>query len=331
MKNSDTSPTLAYVLCAGFGKRMQSPLPKTLHPVGGKPILVRVIQALLRAGIKDINIIIPPDLETIFSPLAKTFNAKLCHQKPENPGTAGALKNIPMDKEQTLLIVNGDHPFLSPSDLKSLISQFQKEKYDLLVGAFATLQTKDYGHILRDHTGTLMAIKDSQALKKEILKTENTSATKTQPEVNSGIYILKSSTLKQYLPKINKQDIRGKGEYPLTDLVSLLYKDQKKINTFPVSRESATGVNTQQELAVAGRTIYTAKIKQVMEAGVVIIDPLNTYIEEDVQIGQGSVIYPHVYLKGRTSIGSFCAIEMNCFIMDSQIGDRGAHSGRFIY
>ena len=58
-----------------------------------------------------------------------------------------------------------------------------------------------------------------------------------------------------------------------------------------------------------------------MSEGVVIVDPLNTYIEESVFVRQGSVIYPGTHLRGKTSIGAFCAVENNSFIMDSVIGD----------
>ena len=58
-----------------------------------------------------------------------------------------------------------------------------------------------------------------------------------------------------------------------------------------------------------------------MNQGVIIVDPKNTYIESDVKIGSGSMIYPGVYLKGQTKIGSFCAIEPQSYIFNSTISN----------
>jgi len=110
-----------------------------------------------------------------------------------------------------------------------------------------------------------------------------------------------------------------KKEFCLTDITSLCATNNKRIIGFPVSEQTAYGVNSQRELSLATKRVFTAKLNQLMHKGVVIIDTLNTYIEEDVQVGQGSVIYPGVYLKGKTAIGPFCAIEPHCFISDSLI------------
>ena len=42
----------AVVLAAGKGTRMKSALPKVLHPVGGKPMLGHVLDALKHAGVE---------------------------------------------------------------------------------------------------------------------------------------------------------------------------------------------------------------------------------------------------------------------------------------
>jgi bifunctional UDP-N-acetylglucosamine pyrophosphorylase / glucosamine-1-phosphate N-acetyltransferase len=58
-----------------------------------------------------------------------------------------------------------------------------------------------------------------------------------------------------------------------------------------------------------------------MEEGVLMIDPRTTYVEEDVVIGPGTVIYPGVYLRGKTTIGPFSVIEPNCYIAHSKLAD----------
>ena len=149
-------------------------------------------------------------------------------------------------------------------------------------------------------------------------KQDNSNKTSLK-EINTGIYLIKATVGQAFLPRI--QPDNQKKEYGLTDIVSLLVQNGKKVVACPLSEDSAFGVNTQKELAFASKKLFTRKLNQLMSEGVVIIDPLNTYVEESVFVGQGSVIYPGAHLRGRTSIGSFCAVENNSFIMDSVIGD----------
>lgn len=58
-----------------------------------------------------------------------------------------------------------------------------------------------------------------------------------------------------------------------------------------------------------------------IEAGVDIFDIDNVYIDEDVRIGEGTVIGPCVRLEGSTVIGKNCKIEQNSRIANATIGD----------
>ncbi len=59
-----------------------------------------------------------------------------------------------------------------------------------------------------------------------------------------------------------------------------------------------------------------------MLAGVRLIDPAATYIEDSVEIGAGTVIQPNTHLQGATCIGANCVIGPNTIVRDSTIGDR---------
>ena len=51
------------------------------------------------------------------------------------------------------------------------------------------------------------------------------------------------------------------------------------------------------------------------------IDNKNTFIDEGVKIGEGTVIYPFVVIEGECEIGKNCVIGPNSFIKNSTIGD----------
>lgn len=59
----------------------------------------------------------------------------------------------------------------------------------------------------------------------------------------------------------------------------------------------------------------------LLESGVEFIDLYSAYIDENVKIGKGTVIYPCVVIEGDTVIGENCLIGQNTRIKDSQIGD----------
>lgn len=306
----DNISITAIVLAAGKGSRMHSHLPKSLHPVAGRPILARILTALRQANITQIHVVINSEHTHLIQPITQNFKAKLCFQDTNKKGTAAAALSVQIqDKNSYVLIVNGDHPLISSEDLNGLIQKIQKEKADLCVSSYVTQNPENYGRVLRQKD-RIMAIIEKDSLTQESAKIK---------EVNVGIYLIKAQCLLQYLPKI--QNHNSQKEYCFTDIVSICVNQGQKVTSFLVSADSAFGVNTQRELAFATKKIFTRKLNSLMNQGVIIIDPLNIYVEESVHVGNGSVIYPGVYLKGNTSIGSFCAIEMNSFIMDCTIHD----------
>ena len=297
----------AMVLSAGKGSRMRSSLPKSLHPVAGQPILARILASLKRAQVNEIRVIINEEHEHLIQPVAEAFKAQVFFQD-EKVGTAAAVLSAQMDTlKGDVLIVNGDHPLISVSDLEKMVKMFKEESVDLCIGSCIKKYPGDYGRIVRQKE-KIVAIAEKDSLTHESEKIT---------EVNSGIYLIKAEHLVHYLPQIKDQN--PKGEYCLTDMVSFLVHQERKVLTCSVSEDSAFGVNTQKELSFATKKLFMRKLNHLMSEGIIIVDPLNTYVEESVQIGQGSVIYPGVYLKGNTSIGPFCAIETNSFIMDSVV------------
>lgn len=299
----------AIVLSAGKGSRMRSSLPKSLHPVAGQPILARILTTLKMAKVDDIRVVINEEHRHLIQPVAEAFKAQVFFQD-ERIGTAAAVLGAQVDAlAGNVLIVNGDHPLISFADLEKMVKLFKEESADLCVGSCIKEFPGDYGRIIRQK-GKIMAIVEKDSLTHESGKIN---------EINSGIYLVKAEDLDPCLSQVNNQN--PKREYCLTDIVSTFVDQGKKVITCSVTEDSVFGVNTQRELAFATKKIFTRKLNSLMSQGVIIVDPLNTYIEDSVQVGQGSVIYPGVYLKGRTSIGSFCAIETNSFIMDSLIDE----------
>jgi bifunctional UDP-N-acetylglucosamine pyrophosphorylase/glucosamine-1-phosphate N-acetyltransferase len=298
----------AILLAAGKGTRMKSALPKVLHPVAGRPMISRIIQSCRNAEIKDIRIVIGHG-----SGLVKTVlenESVFFYEQKEQLGTADAVKSAQIDNlEDDVLILNGDHPLIESEDLTNFIKEFREQKLDIGLVTTKLKNPGEFGRIVRSG-GELYSIVEAKDASAETLKIN---------EVNTGIYILKASILREFLPEIKNNNL--KKEFYFTDIISLAIEERKKVKTISGNARVAAGVNSQVELAKATRYIFKAHVQKLMENGVLVIDPKATYIEESVKIGSGSVIYPGVYLKGKTQIGSFCLVEPHCFIHDCQIAD----------
>lgn len=298
----------AIILAGGKGTRMKSPLPKILHPVAGEPMVTNVIKACKEANINEIRIVVPPTGDLVQN-VVKSMGVQ-CYQQISQVGTASAVKSAQVDNiNGDIIILNGDHPLLEAQDLKEFIHHFQNENLDLAVVTAELKHPKNFGRIIR-HQGRLIAIVEAKDASSETLKIR---------EINTGIYLVKADALSEYLPLI--KNINANQEYYLTDLVSLFVENRLRVSPIKGHKRVAFGVNTQKELAQATRLIFRKKTEHLLESGVLMLDPDTTYVESNVEIAPGAVIYPNVYLRGKTKLASFSVIEPNCYIVDSEIGE----------
>ncbi len=309
--------TTAIILAAGQGTRMKSPLPKVLHPVAGHPMIVRILSNCLSAEFNEARVVLGHGhqlVQSVIEPFAKQVQSQIniqFHQQKSQLGTGDAVKAADVNTiEGDVVILNGDHPLITIHDLKNFIADFRKQELDLAVVSVELDQPKEFGRIFRQ-AGKLKSIIEAKDASPEVIKIK---------EVNTGIYIVKAEILKKYLPQIKNEN--SKGEFYLTDLISLALGAGHAVQALKVDNiYVAHGVNNQEELAEATSLVYKAKVKQLMNAGVIFIDPNQTYIEDSVTIGAGSVIYPGVFIRGKTAIGPFCVLEPNVFISDCIVED----------
>lgn len=304
----DANKLTMIILAAGKGTRMKSPLPKVLHPVAGRPMIEKVIDASKKAGVSDLRLIVGHGQKLVRSVVEPM--GVICFAQEHQLGTADAVRSAQIETiEGDVVIMNGDHPLIEAEDIQKFVKVFRDEKCDLAVVTAVVKKPDAFGRIVR-HMGQIKAIVEAKDASADTLKIK---------EINTGIYIVKAEVLAEYLPQIKNHN--AKNEFYITDLISLCLEDQCKVMPIKASAKVAVGVNTQSELAKATKLLFLRKARRLMEEGVLIIDPNATYIEESVQVGPGSVIYPNVFLKGRTKIGSFTVIEPQVFMSDAEIGD----------
>ena len=296
------------VLAAGKGTRMKTLLPKVLHPVAGRPMIHRVLEACKGAGATDIRVIVGFQKELVRATVESL--GVNCFDQHQQLGTADAVKAAQVDDiEGPVIILNGDHPLICAEDLQNALREFREQKGELAVLTCVVKKPGALGRIMR-HKGEFVAIVEAKDARPEVLKVN---------EINTGIYITYGNLLSELLPLIRNQNQQK--EYYLTDIVGLARERKNKVMAIKTRRRVAFGVNSQLELSQATQAVYLRNAKKLLDQGVMLPYPNLVWIEDEVTVGPGSLIQPNTYLMGKSKIGSHCVIEGNTTIRDCQIGD----------
>ena len=265
---------------------MASQLPKVLHPVAGQPMLARILKAVSEIYPKQVRVVVGP-VGSIVSAVAGKFKALCFQQKKTAWGTAQAVLTAkPEELTGDILIINGDHPLINSYDLSQFIRNYHKSSADCAVAGFKNPHPNEYGRLILEGD-QLIDIVEAYEVDKSQTKNDY---------INAGLYIVKADLAQKYLKEIKKNI---KEEYNLTDLISILHKKNYKVRAIDVPWHVAFGVNNQKELSAATSIVFENNCYKHLDKGVVIMDLKSAYIEDEVLIGKGSLLYPGVYLRGK--------------------------------
>jgi bifunctional UDP-N-acetylglucosamine pyrophosphorylase/glucosamine-1-phosphate N-acetyltransferase len=295
------------VLAAGKGVRMNSRIPKVLHPVAGRPMLLWSM-----AAAKTLD---PDRTLVVTNPNQNGVQAALNGEGQTVPqrdplGTGHALAQVSGEHraEGPVVVIYADAPLLRGETLRRLVEAQRTS------GAAVTLLTarlddpSGYGRIVRGRNGAFRAIveeKDASPEEREIR------------EINPGVYCFSGRALWPALEKLENKN--RSGEYYLTDVVRLV---KGKVQTVPVDDpHEILGINDRRQLAEAEKVMRQRILDQLMTDGVTITDPGTTFVDADVKIGRDSVVHPFTTITGSSTIGEDCVIGPMTQLRDSEVGD----------
>jgi bifunctional UDP-N-acetylglucosamine pyrophosphorylase/glucosamine-1-phosphate N-acetyltransferase len=301
------------ILAAGKGTRMKSEVVKVLHPILGLPMLSYPI-ALSLSGIKaEKTIVVVGYQADEIKERFKNSRIQFALQEEQLGTGHAALQAIPFLKTfaGTALILCGDVPLVKADTLRAFIGAFEESHSILAVLTTLVEDPFGYGRILRSPEGWLEKIvEEKDASEKE----------RAIREINTGIYCVKVPFLIEGLGEIGKDNAQG--EYYLTDLVEIARKKGLRCSAHIVSDPvEVMGINTRVDLAMAHEVLRLAKLKDLMLSGVTMVDPKTTYVDQTVEVGKDTLLYPNCHLQGRTKIGERCILEPNSKVSDSIVGN----------
>mgnify|MGYP003335261036 FL=1 len=313
------------ILAAGQGKRMKSALPKVLQTLAGKPLLHHVLDtalALQGKSSKTGPVVVvghgAADVKEFLSNAAQEdarFSKVSTALQAQQKGTGHALlQALPkLDAQEPTLVLYGDVPLTSQKTLSKLAKLADGVRGKDCALALLTQDLSDptgYGRIVRDTDGSV----------KEIVEEKDAStAQKAIKEINTGIMVLPTNSLKKWLKALRASNAQG--EYYLTDVIAMAVKDGVPIRTAQADNEYETiGVNSREQLASLERLHQLNIANQLMDAGVSLADPKRIDIRGTLECGPDVFIDVGCVFEGCVTLASGSKIGPYCIIRNSTIG-----------
>jgi bifunctional UDP-N-acetylglucosamine pyrophosphorylase / glucosamine-1-phosphate N-acetyltransferase len=297
------------ILAAGKGTRMQSDLPKVLHPLGGKSLVERVLEAAESLPLTRRLAIVGYRQELVREALGHLSQIEFVEQL-EQLGTGHAVQQVLphlADFEGDFLVLNGDAPLLRPATLQELLRVHRES------GQAATILTAH----LPDPTGYGRVFCDAQGYLTEIIEHRDcTPEQLTNTRVNAGMYCFRWRDLAKVLPTLSNDN--DQAEYYLTDAVNQL----RPVMVYDCADfEETLGINDRLQLSAAYGILQKRIKDDWMRRGVNMIDPASVTIEDTVELAADVTIEPQTHLRGKTTIGAGSRIGPGSLVEDSTIGE----------
>ncbi len=317
------------ILAAGMGKRMQSDLPKVLHPIAGKSMLAHVLDSARELEPEKVVVVVGHGAERVQQTFAQAELA-FALQQPQH-GTGHAVQQAVPElvggdqEDDATLVLYGDVPLVQADTLRRLL-QARGQGVAVLTETLA--DSTGYGRIIRGADGTVQRIVEHK---------DASEAERAVKEVNTGILVAPTARLKDWLTRITNDNAQG--EYYLTDIIALAVADGVPVQAAqPTAGWETLGVNSRIQQAELERLWQAEQARRLLEKGVTLADPARFDLRGTLECGrdvfidvgcvfEGKVVLqdgvrvgPHSVLRDVT-IGAGTQIEAFSHLQQAQVGE----------
>jgi len=307
----------AIVMAAGEGKRFRSARPKVLHELCGRSLLAAVLDALAPLGAHPAVVVVGRGAEAVQAEAERHTKTPLTFAlQKQQLGTADAARtgDDALGKfDGDVLVLPGDSPLITTKTLRNFLGAHRKAKAAATVLTATVDDPTGYGRIVRGGDGIERIVEQRDA----------TASERAITEVNSCMYLFDRAALRAALTKVERNNAQS--EYYLTDVIAILREKGERVDAYvaPDAGE-IRGANSRGQLAELERDVRAGVVERLMNEGVTIVDPSQTYVDPSVRIGRDTVVHPFTFIHGETTIGVGCEIGPSTQIENSRI-DNGAH------
>ena len=298
------------ILAAGMGKRMNSDLPKVLHPLAGKSLLGHVVDTARTLDPQRLVVVYGHGGEQVQAAFAGQTDVQWALQSPQLGTGHAVAQAVPMLVDDVpMLILYGDVPLVKASTLQRLAEAAQGGKLALLSQHVA--DPTGYGRVVRDAAGNVSRIVEQKDADAETLKIN---------EINTGILVCPTGPLKRWLTALKNDNAQG--EYYLTDVIAAAVADGTGVVTaHPDAEWETLGVNSKTQLAFLERRHQRNLADRLTDSGVMLADPDRIDIRGTLECGRDVFIDVGCVFEGTVRLGKGVKIGPNCVLKDCTLAD----------
>lgn len=294
------------ILAAGEGTRMLSALPKVLHHVGGKPMLLHLLETASSLEPAAVHVVIGSGAGQVRQ-VCSAFDVNWVIQE-ERRGTghavAQAMPFVP-DGDRVLVLL-GDQPLIPAAILRELAAS---SSAPLSILTMELDKPRGYGRIQRDRTGRIAGIVEDR---------DATPAQWNIREVNTGIILADAAELRSWLSQLSCDN--SKNEYYLTDIFAMAYRAGKEIRGVLAPEPlDLQGANDRRQLAALEQRNRQRMANALMAQGVQLMDPARIDVRGQVHAGRDVCIDINVVLEGVVALGDGVFLGPGCVLKDCEL------------
>ena len=301
---------------------MRSTTPKVLHPFAGKTFLNRVMNAMAGVNPKELAVVVHAQAQRVSAAAQSYNNAVRIVNQDDKPGTGRAVQCAMRDLNEaskqecgsalkgSVVIAASDMPLLDTQTLQSLIDFHNNQGNVATVLTAVLYNATGYGRIVREANGDVLRIvehKDANAGELAI------------KEVNTSVYVFDAEVLTDAISNLNSKNAQG--EFYLTDALEHA-RTMGRVGAMAASDSlRVEGVNTRVQLAALAKAYNKRVCEKWMLEGVTILDPENTWIEDDVVLQEDVTVLPGCFLQGQTIVKSGAVVGPYTTLVDAQVDE----------
>jgi bifunctional UDP-N-acetylglucosamine pyrophosphorylase / glucosamine-1-phosphate N-acetyltransferase len=304
------------IMAAGKGTRMKSRLPKVLHTLAGKPLLLHVADLARSLQARTTVAITGHGAQTVEVALQHwseqhAIEGVHCVRQEPQLGTGHAVAQaVPvLPDDGMVLILSGDVPLTHVDTLRALAAASGGDKLALL-----TIDLPDptgYGRIVRaaGTNSTVQAIVEHK---------DATPEQRAMTEIYSGMMVAPARWLKAWLARLDNKNAQG--EYYLTDVVKFAVADGVPVVAHKIADAvQVAGVNSPVQLAELERAYQRQLAQQLMEQGVRLADPARLDVRGSLVCAQDVSIDINCIFEGQVELGEGVKVGAHCVIANAHI------------
>ena len=290
--------TALIILAAGKGTRMNSDLPKVLHPIAGAPLLVHAMKSGASLSPEKTVVVAGHGAELVENAVLAWDDTVSVVVQEEQLGTAHAVaqaRDALNGFEGTAFVVYGDTPFISTETLDAM--KARRATADVIVLGFEASDPGRYGRLVTtgDALERIVEIKDA------------TDAERAITLCNSGVVAADAQTLFDLVDDVTNDNAAG--EYYLTDIVAIARDRELSAEVVRCDEAETLGINSRAELAQAEAAFQSKARRTALEDGIAMAAPDTVYFAHDTFVGRDALIEPNVVFGNGVTVENGATIR----------------------